>query len=216
MSLKTHKRTITDGDIVTFANVTWDHFYAHTDITSLDGSIFEKRTAHGYFLLAAAAGLFVMPDKGPVGANYGLEDCRFIRPIYHNDTVYVRLTCKEKIDRDTKGKNLPAGVVKWYMEMFDVDDELVAMATILTLVEKKNPFIEDDETKLRIILKDLTPDAKPQWGILTPQHMIEHLEYQFLIATEKVHTRLTVSPRLLEVFEAVSYTHLTLPTTPYV
>ena len=207
MSLKTHKRTITDGDIVTFANVTWDHFYAHTDITSLDGSIFEKRTAHGYFLLAAAAGLFVMPDKGPVGANYGLEDCRFIRPIYHNDTVYVRLTCKEKIDRDTKGKNLPAGVVKWYMEMFDVDDELVAMATILTLVEKKNPFIEDDETKLRIILKDLTPDAKPQWGILTPQHMIEHLEYQFLIATEKVHTRLTVSPRLLEVFEEVIYNH---------
>ena len=207
MSLKTHKRTITDGDIVTFANVTWDHFYAHTDITSLDGSIFEKRTAHGYFLLAAAAGLFVMPDKGPVGANYGLEDCRFIRPIYHNDTVYVRLTCKEKIDRDTKGKNMPAGVVKWYMEMFDSDDELVAMATILTLVEKKNPYIEMDEANLRAVLKNLKADAMPKWGILTPQHMIEHLEYQFLIATEKVHSRLTVSPRLLEVFEEVIYNH---------
>ena len=71
MSIKTHKRTITDTDIINFANITWDHFYAHTDITSLDGSIFEKRTAHGYFLLAAAAGLFVMPNKGPVGANYG-------------------------------------------------------------------------------------------------------------------------------------------------
>ena len=105
MSMKTHKRTITDTDIINFANVTWDHFYAHTDITSLDGSIFEKRTAHGYFLLAAAAGLFVKPDKGPVGANYGLEDCRFVRPVYHNDTVYVRLTCKEKVDRDTKGRN---------------------------------------------------------------------------------------------------------------
>ena len=89
MSLKTHKRTITDTDIINFANITWDHFYAHTDITSLDGSIFEKRTAHGYFLLAAAAGLFVKPDQGPVGANYGLDECRFLRPIYHNDTVYV-------------------------------------------------------------------------------------------------------------------------------
>src|SRR5690606_557823 len=71
MSLKTHKRTITDSDIVSFSNLSWDHFYAHTDITSLDGSIFEKRTAHGYFIISAAAGLFVYPNKGPVAANYG-------------------------------------------------------------------------------------------------------------------------------------------------
>ncbi|MEM6725113.1 MAG: phenylacetic acid degradation bifunctional protein PaaZ, partial [Bacteroidota bacterium] len=94
MSILTHKRTITDSDIQNFANLTWDVFYAHTDITSLDGTIFEKRAAHGYFLLAAAAGLFVHPSKGPVGANYGLDECRFIRPIYHNDTIQVRLTCK--------------------------------------------------------------------------------------------------------------------------
>ena len=135
MSLKTHKRTITDGDIVNFANLTWDHFYAHTDITSLDGSIFEKRTAHGYFILAAAAGLFVYPNKGPVAANYGLEDCRFLRPIYHNDTVYVRLTCKQKIDRDERGKEHPCGIVKWYVEVFDIENELVAIATILTIVQ---------------------------------------------------------------------------------
>ena len=61
ISLKTHKRTFTDTDIINFANVTWDHFYAHTDITSLEGSIFEKRTAHGYFIISAAAGLFVYP-----------------------------------------------------------------------------------------------------------------------------------------------------------
>ena len=102
---------------------------------------------------------------------------------------------------------MPAGVVKWYMEMFDSDDELVAMATILTLVEKKNPYIEMDEANLRAVLKNLKADAMPKWGILTPQHMIEHLEYQFLIATEKVHSRLTVSPRLLEVFEEVIYNH---------
>jgi len=100
MSLKTHKRTLTDTDIQNFANLTWDHFYAHTDITSLDGSIFEKRTAHGYFIISAAAGLFVYPNKGPVAANYGLDSIRFLRPLYHNDTIYVRLTCKEKVDRD--------------------------------------------------------------------------------------------------------------------
>ena len=207
MSLKTHKRTITDTDIINFANITWDHFYAHTDITSLDGSIFEKRTAHGYFLLAAAAGLFVKPDQGPVGANYGLDECRFLRPIYHNDTVYVRLTCKEKVERDTKGENLPAGVVKWYMEMFDSDDELVAMATILTLVQKKSPFLEMTEENLKSTLAQLKPDTKAQWGILTPQHMVEHLEYQFQSATEKRHLRVTTRAEHLEKFREVVYNH---------
>ena len=111
MSLKTHKRTFTDTDIINFANVTWDHFYAHTDITSLQGSIFEKRTAHGYFIISAAAGLFVYPNKGPVSANYGLEECRFLRPLYHNDTVYVRLTCKQKVDRDVLSAEHPLSLI---------------------------------------------------------------------------------------------------------
>lgn len=207
MSLKTHKRTITDTDIINFANITWDHFYAHTDITSLDGSIFEKRTAHGYFLLAAAAGLFVMPDKGPVGANYGLETCRFLRPIYHNDTVYVRLTCQEKVDKDTRGRDMPAGVVKWYMEMFDTDDELVAIATILTLVQKKNPFLEVKHENFKRLLSKLKPDTKPAWGILTPQHMIEHLTYQLQIAMEEVHTQLCIPEEKVERYAEFVYNH---------
>jgi len=187
MSLKTHKRTITDGDIVNFANLTWDHFYAHTDITSLEGSIFEKRTAHGYFILAAAAGLFVYPNKGPVAANYGLEDCRFLRPIYHNDTVYVRLTCKQKIDRDQRGKELPSGIVKWYVEVFDVEDELVAIATILTMVQKKQTvFVEMTSEKIKECLNKLSDDSKPKWGTLTPQHMLEHIEYSYRIASGEI------------------------------
>ena len=184
MSLKTHKRTITDGDIVNFANLTWDHFYAHTDITSLEGSIFEKRTAHGYFIIAAAAGLFVYPNKGPVAANYGLEDCRFLRPLYHNDTVYVRLTCKQKIDRDQQGKVLPSGIVKWYVEVFDAEDELVAIATILTMVQKKQTvFVEITTEKIEECLHNLKKDSKAKWGILTPQHMVEHLEFIYRIAS---------------------------------
>ncbi|MEO1712075.1 MAG: phenylacetic acid degradation bifunctional protein PaaZ, partial [Bacteroidota bacterium] len=173
MSVLTHKRTITDSDIQNFANLTWDVFYAHTDITSLEGTIFEKRAAHGYFLLAAAAGLFVSPAKGPVGANYGLEDCRFIRPIYHDDTIQVRLTCKQRIERDAKGKEHPAGVVKWYVEIFDQDMELVAFATILTLVAKRSPFFSYDLDFIENKLLGLTEDTKPAWGIMTAQHMVE-------------------------------------------
>lgn len=184
MSLKTHKRTITDSDISNFSNLTWDHFYAHTDITSLEGSIFEKRTAHGYFIIAAAAGLFVYPNKGPVAANYGLEDCRFLRPIYHNDTIYVRLTCKHKIDRDQRGKVLPSGIVKWYVEVFDAENELVAIATILTMVQKKQTvFVEMTSEKIEECLKKLTEDIKPKWGTMTPQHMVEHLEFTYRITS---------------------------------
>ena len=208
MSLKTHRRTVTDSDIINFANLTWDHFYAHTDITSLEGSIFEKRTAHGYFLIAAAAGLFVMPDKGPVGANYGLESCRFLRPIYHNDTIQVRLTCKEKIERDSKGRDLPAGVVKWYVEIFDQEEELVAMATILTLVQKKSPFLELKYEKHLQALSKLTPETKPEWGLMTAQHMVEHLEYQYLVAMEQAHTRLVVPEEKLDKAIEVVYSHL--------
>ncbi|MGJ8666939.1 MAG: phenylacetic acid degradation bifunctional protein PaaZ [Patiriisocius sp.] len=199
MSLKTHNRTITDTDIVNFGNLTWDHFYAHTDITSLDGSIFEKRTAHGYFIISMAAGLFVYPNKGPVAANYGLEEIRFLRPIYHNDTLYVRLTCKQKVDRDSRGQEHPSGIVKWYVEIFDSnvdaanatlpadvekEDPLVCIATILTMVEKKQEvFAEMTSEKIEECLSKLSEDTKPKWGIMTPQHMLEHLEYTYKIAS---------------------------------
>ncbi|MDO5979727.1 phenylacetic acid degradation bifunctional protein PaaZ [Flavivirga spongiicola] len=187
MSLKTHKRTFTDTDIINFANLTWDHFYAHTDITSLDGSIFEKRTAHGYFIISAAAGLFVYPNKGPVSANYGLEECRFLRPLYHNDTVYVRLTCKQKVDRDVAGAEHPSGIVKWFVEVFDADDELVAIATILTMVQKKQEtFVEMTEEKIQECLNKLTVDIKPKWGSMSAQHMVEHLEYTYRIASGEI------------------------------
>jgi oxepin-CoA hydrolase / 3-oxo-5,6-dehydrosuberyl-CoA semialdehyde dehydrogenase len=187
MSLRTHNRTVTDSDIISFANLTWDHFYAHTDITSLDGSIFKKRTAHGYFILAAAAGLFVFPNIGPVAANYGLEECRFLRPIYHNDTIYVRLTCKQKIDRDVASAEHPSGIVKWFVEVFDTENELVAIATILTMVQKKQEvFVEMTNEKVEACINKLTQDAKPKWGILTPQHLLEHLEQGYRIMSGEI------------------------------
>lgn len=213
MSLKTHKRTITDSDIINFANLTWDHFYAHTDITSLDGSIFEKRTAHGYFIISAAAGLLVLPDKGPVAANYGLEDCRFLRPMYHNDTIYVRLTCKQKVDRDVATAEHPSGIVKWFVEIFDSEDELVAVATILTMVQKKQTtLVEITEEKIQECLDKLTETSKAQWGSLTPQEMIEHLEYTYKIASGEIQNFEIATPeKILEKVHATLYNYDKMP-----
>jgi oxepin-CoA hydrolase / 3-oxo-5,6-dehydrosuberyl-CoA semialdehyde dehydrogenase len=134
----THKRTVTEADITGFANLSWDHFYAHTDHTSLEGTLFEKPVAHGYFILSAAAGLFVDPGKGPVMLNYGLEECRFLKPVYAGSTIGVKLTCKEKIAQEKKEENdLPRGIVKWYVDVYDETGESVAVATILTMVQKK-------------------------------------------------------------------------------
>ena len=213
MSMKTHKRTLTDSDIINFSNLTWDHFYAHTDITSLDGSIFEKRTAHGYFILAAAAGLFVYPNKGPVSANYGLEECRFLRPLYHNDTIYVRLTCKQKIDRDVASAEHPSGIVKWFAEVFDAEDELVAVATVLTIVQKKQDvFVEMTDNKIQEYLAKLSSDSKPKWGIMTPQHMIEHLEYTYKIASGEIQDFEVSTPeKILEKVHASLYNYDKFP-----
>ncbi len=213
MSLKTHKRTFTDTDIINFANLTWDHFYAHTDITSLDGSIFEKRTAHGYFIISAAAGLFVYPNKGPVSANYGLEECRFLRPLYHNDTVYVRLTCKQKVDRDVANAEHPSGIVKWFVEVFDAEDELVAIATILTMVQKKQEtFVEMTEAKIKECLNALKEDAKPLWGTMSAQHMLEHLEYTYRIASGEIQDfEITTPEKILEKVHATLYNYQKMP-----
>ena len=211
MSLKTHRRTITDSDIQNFANLSWDHFYAHTDVTSLEGSIFEKRTAHGYFILSAAAGLFVDPGKGPVAANYGLEECRFLRPLYHNDTIYCRLTCKEKIERDSKGKEFPSGVVKWLVEVFDQENQLVAVATILTLVQKKSPYMEFTRENLESGLAHLYEDTRAQWGLMTAQHMVEHLIFHFRTALGQLPTEIKTPEEKIEKFQESLWNFQVMP-----
>ncbi len=132
----THKRSITETDIVNFANVSWDHFYAHTDTTSLDGTIFEERVAHGYFILSAAAGLFVWPGKGPVLLNYGLEQFRFTKPVYAGTTIQVKLTVQEKMDQEPKEGQPDKGIVKFFVEVVDETEETIAIGTILTMVKK--------------------------------------------------------------------------------
>ncbi len=145
----TEKRLITSSDIDQFANISGDHFYAHLINTDFSNTMFEEQVAHGYFIMSAAAGLFVDSyEKNPVLLNYGIDELRFTKPLYAGSSLYIRFTCKEKIAQEmkeinpdipmTKGSDIPKGIVKWLVEMLDEKDELVGIATILTMVEMKN------------------------------------------------------------------------------
>jgi len=152
---KTHP--VSEDDIINFANLSGDKFYAHMDPKSLDGTIFKRTVAHGYFVLSRAAGLFVDPPKGPVLLNYGIDECRFTKPIYPGMTIGVRFTCKEKIENDkplkaADGQDVKVGIVKWVVDIYDASSEeirkkfevdvsmgdTVGIATILTMVKKRN------------------------------------------------------------------------------
>ena len=133
----THKHTVTEADIVNFANVSGDNFYAHMDATSLEGTIFEQRVAHGYFVLSKAAGLFVDPIKGPVLLNYGIDEARFVKPVYPGATLGVKFTVKEKTDQEKRSEeDIAKGIVRFLVDVYDETGETVALATILTMVRK--------------------------------------------------------------------------------
>jgi oxepin-CoA hydrolase/3-oxo-5,6-dehydrosuberyl-CoA semialdehyde dehydrogenase len=127
-TLRTASRTVTIEDIEHFAEFTGDKFYAHMDEEAAKASpIFEGRVAHGYLILSFAAGLFVDPDPGPVLANTGLENLRFLTPLYPGDSMRVELTVRSK-----SLKSEETGVVRWAVEIFNQKDELVATYDLLT------------------------------------------------------------------------------------
>lgn len=137
-SLLTHRRTVSEADIVNFGGVSGDYFYMHFDEIAAKDTQFGKRIAHGYFVLSAAAGLFVSPAPGPVLANYGLDNLRFVAPVAIGDTIRARLTCKRKVDRNrTDEQGRGQGVVAWDVQVTNQNDELVASYDILTLVQKR-------------------------------------------------------------------------------
>ena len=129
----TGKRTVTLEDIEHFAEFTGDTFYAHMNEEAAKANpFFDGRVAHGYFIASVAAGLFVEPNPGPVLANYGVDDLRFLTPVYPGDTLQVALTCKQKTARETENY----GEVRWDCTVTNQDDRVVAQYDVLTLVEK--------------------------------------------------------------------------------
>lgn len=126
-------RQVTLADIETFAHFTGDTFYAHMDEAAASANpFFPGRVAHGYLLVSWAAGLFVDPAPGPVLANYGLEDLRFITPVSPGDEIRVELTAKQITPRETD----EYGEVRWDAVIRNQKDEIVAQYDVLTLVEK--------------------------------------------------------------------------------
>jgi len=138
--ITTEKRIITSEDIDRFADLSGDHFYAHLKETEFTGTMFEKQVAHGYFIMSAAAGLFVDSyEKNPVLLNYGIDELRFTKPVYPGTELHIRFTCKEKIPQDKKEESdISKGIVKWLVEMIDETNEQVGIATILTMVKRKD------------------------------------------------------------------------------
>ena len=137
-TLITHRRTVTEADIVNFGCISGDHFYAHFDEIAAKDSFFGKRVAHGYFIISAAAGMFVEPSPGPVIANYGLENLRFIDPVAPGDTIRVKLSVKRKVKKAPKPDEQATGVVVWAIEVTNQNEEAVAVYDILTLVAQRD------------------------------------------------------------------------------
>ncbi|MDF2555526.1 MAG: phenylacetic acid degradation bifunctional protein PaaZ, partial [Microbacterium sp.] len=131
--LASSSRAVTLDDIETFANFTGDRFYAHMDEEAAAANpFFPGRVAHGYLLVSWAAGLFVDPDPGPVLANYGLENLRFMTPVSPDDEIRVVLTAKQITPRETDDY----GEVRWDAVILNQRDEIVATYDVLTLVAK--------------------------------------------------------------------------------
>lgn len=123
------KRQITSNDISHFAKFTGDNFYAHMDEEAAAANpFFPGRVAHGYLILSFAAGLFVEPNPGPVLANTGLDNLRFLKPVVANDTIKVRLTVMKKTKRNDE-----YGEVRWHVTLTNQDDEPVAEYELLTM-----------------------------------------------------------------------------------
>ena len=136
-TLITHRRTVTEADIVNFGCISGDHFYAHFDEIAAKDSFFGQRVAHGYFVISAAAGMFVDPAPGPVIANYGLEGLRFVEPVPARDHYPVQADGQAKNQKAPRGDEKPNGVVVWAVEVSNQEGAPVAVYDILTLVERR-------------------------------------------------------------------------------
>ncbi|GAA4381130.1 phenylacetic acid degradation bifunctional protein PaaZ [Paeniglutamicibacter cryotolerans] len=128
-------RRVSLEEITAFAHETGDTFYAHVDNAAAEANpFFPGIVAHGYLLVSWAAGLFVQPAPGPVLANYGLENLRFITPVPAGDSIRVTLTAKKITPRVTD----EYGEVAWDAVINNQDGEIVATYDVLTLVEKED------------------------------------------------------------------------------
>ncbi len=185
-------RRVTLADIEHFAEFTGDTFYAHMDDEAARANpFFDGRVAHGYLIVSFAAGLFVQPDPGPVLANYGLENLRFLTPVYPDDELTVTLTCKQITPRE----DAEHGEVRWDADVTNQEGKSVASYDVLTLVAKQWPVelrigqgqAERDRVAVaeRLAVKGAA-DVSPAHGHVAGQRAHDHAE-QLLVARRAAH-----------------------------
>ena len=135
-TIVTGSRVVTLEDIEHFAKFTGDTFYAHMDEEAAKRNpFFDGRVAHGYLIVSFAAGLFVEPDEGPVLANYGVDNLRFMAPVYPGNALQVQLTAKQIVERESEDY----GEVRWDCTVTRDGGEVVAQYDVLTMVAKTWP-----------------------------------------------------------------------------
>jgi acyl dehydratase len=185
-------RRVTLADIEHFAEFTGDTFYAHMDDEAARANpFFDGRVAHGYLIVSFAAGLFVQPDPGPVLANYGLENLRFLTPVYPDDELTVTLTCKQITPRE----DAEHGEVRWDADVTNQEGKSVASYDVLTLVAKQWPVelrigqgqAERDRVAVaeRLAVKGAA-DVSPAHGHVAGKRAHDHAE-QLLVARRAAH-----------------------------
>jgi oxepin-CoA hydrolase / 3-oxo-5,6-dehydrosuberyl-CoA semialdehyde dehydrogenase len=132
----TARHTVNVADLHHFASVSGDYFFAHMDETQAKDAPYGQRTAHPFFVLARAVGLLTEAKKGAMLLTFGLDSCRFIKPVYPGATIGVKLTVQEKIPSEPReARDVPKGTVKWRIEASDEKNETVMTAVLLTFVK---------------------------------------------------------------------------------
>lgn len=131
----THGVMVTEEAIIRFA-LEYDFQPFHVDKIAAKDSIFGGLIASGIqtlsltFRLCNQAQLFA----GNAVAGIGLDDVRFLRPVYAGDTIRAVVTVVEHRD---SARHPKAGIVKWEIRTLNQKDQLVFKAVLINLIARR-------------------------------------------------------------------------------
>jgi acyl dehydratase len=119
--IKTGDRTVSEKDILSFADLTGDNNRIHTDAKFSEAGPFGRQIAHGLLGLSIASGLAWQTGilDGTVIAFREVNDWKFIKPVFIGDILRAELNV-------TEAKALPrigAGSVAIAVELKNQKDE---------------------------------------------------------------------------------------------
>ncbi|MDR2853191.1 MAG: dehydratase [Burkholderiaceae bacterium] len=125
-------RTITETDVVAFSWVSGDVNPMHTDMEHSRKSPLGQRIAHGALGLSVATGLSAGLGylDGSAVAALGVDQWKFLKPIFFNDTIHLRATVIEARPTSKPGR----GVLTRKMELINQHGDVVQEGLMSTMV----------------------------------------------------------------------------------